>query len=152
MRKKVFSVILLMLIVNPLSVLAMPIPITSIQTPDFLKQGFNFSQYQTCQPQLAKCPSYQNTHHATCLASVIKQFPACQQTSQLAQFLGVFTSQITLSHFGNFKKVVVYFPGDGGSAYYLISPNGQLLNTINPKQLKREDFPVNLQQYFPNDN
>ncbi|MCL1122955.1 hypothetical protein [Shewanella surugensis] len=149
MYKKNFLLMLVLFIVNPLSALAMPIPIASIQQLDFLKNSFSLAEYQDCQLRVEKCPSYQNTNHATCIASVIKQCPSCQQTSQLANFLGVFISQISISTFGQFKKVVVYFPGDGGSIFYLISPAGQLLNTINPDSLKRDDFPVNLQTFFP---
>ncbi|WP_299492670.1 hypothetical protein [uncultured Shewanella sp.] len=150
MHNKSCRILLLSIILLPLYTLAMPIPITSIQHPDFLKGGFNLTDYQQCQPQLAQCPSYQNSHHASCLTNTIKQFPSCQQTGQLADFLGVFASQLTLSKFGQFTKVRIYFPGDGGNAYYLISPTGQLLNTLNPDKLKQNDFPSQLQNYFPN--
>ena len=152
MYKKYGFIALLYLMLTPFATFAMPIPITSIQEPDFLKGGFDLAKYQQCQPKLAKCPSYQNNNHASCLTKVIKQNASCQQIGQLADFLGVFTSQITLSKFGQFNKVSVFFPGDGGSAYYLISPTGQLLNTLNPDKLRQNDFPSQLQNYFPNDS
>ncbi|WP_298772733.1 hypothetical protein [uncultured Shewanella sp.] len=151
MYKKYGFIALLCFMLKPFATFAMPLPITSIQEPDFLKGGFNLTNYQECQPKLAKCPSYQDSNHASCLTNVIKQNPSCQQTGQLADFLGVFASQITLSKFGLFNKVTVFFPGDGGTAYYLISPTGQLLNTLNPDKLRQSDFPNQLQGNFPRD-
>ncbi|WP_299011232.1 hypothetical protein [uncultured Shewanella sp.] len=151
MYKKYVCIILLYFMLIPFATFAMPIPITSIQEPDFLKGGFNLANYQQCQPQLAKCPYSPDSSQSTCITKTIKQFPSCQQISQLADFLGVFASQITLSKFGQFDKVSVFFPDNDGSAYYLISPTGQLLNTINPDKLKQNDFPSQLQNDFPND-
>lgn len=138
-----------LLIIVTITAVAMPAPITSIQSPSFLANGFDLTAYRACQQQLNHCPAYQQANHVSCIQHALSDHAVCQQTKQLADFLTVSAAQLNVAAFGQFQQLIVCFPGDGQTRYYLIAPNGQLLNTINPKQLKRSDLPADLQPAYP---
>lgn len=125
----------------------MPVPLTSVNHPDFLSSGFDQLAAQTCEQHLFVCRRQSPENQPVCMHRVVHQYTSCKQLIALSEYLQVTPLQLKSVPFGKLISLSVTYPADGQISYYLITPKGALINTaMNPRTLPLADLPVELQQ------
>ncbi|OGO91213.1 MAG: hypothetical protein A3F10_01965 [Coxiella sp. RIFCSPHIGHO2_12_FULL_42_15] len=120
--------------------------ITSIP---FWGNGFNDNAYRHCKAYFTQCPVDGVFPNEKCVANIIKQHSTCHQLQLIAKQMGVVPASIDVASHNHFAVVTVYYPADGQSEGYLVTPRGVLygshvdIRKLNPdvaRQFKGRDF------------
>lgn len=103
---------------------------------EFLRQGFNWDNYENCQKLIHQCPRKGLFPDISCVMQVAKESPVCSQFRILSEVLGGDPSVITAEAKGPFAVVDHAFAADGQHGYYILSPQGCILDTnVDPFNL-----------------
>src|SRR3989344_2517442 len=126
-KKSLFSIIIFLLL--PLCV----IKAAASSTQPYLtrlSKAFDFKAYQQCQSLIHQCPKQGPFIDETCATKTAQSHVICQQSMQLSQAVGSSIAQLNITSAAQFQIVEVTFPADGQADYYLLTPQGNLINTI----------------------
>src|SRR4030088_2786453 len=128
--KKVFKYILILLIAN------VGHAATLCKSYDFLKNGFNITNYKKCEALIHQCKAIGPLPDAACVEQTVIKHSVCSQLNQLSQVTAGIVSALTVESSGNFIIIEQNFPADGQQNYYLLSAHGCFMNTtIDPRTL-----------------
>lgn len=125
---------LLFLFVSPTLLFAENLP--DCKFPAYLTKGFDLNRYKQCDRLTKQCPGDGILHERKCVDGVVKRNTSCDQFAKLVADLNIPANQVTAASLAEFTVITITFPADGQFSYYLISPNGCLLNTkLDPRTL-----------------
>lgn len=111
-------------------------PIPDCKFPPYLAKGFDTNSYSQCDKFIKQCPGSGVLHEKSCVEGITKKYKSCAQFRKLVTELHLPANQVTVTSLGEFSVVTLTFPADGQFSYYIISPNGCLLDTkIDPRKL-----------------
>jgi hypothetical protein len=102
----------------------------------FLKQGFHLNDYTNCQSLIHQCPKQGLLPDQACVKQVIEKHQSCYQLKALSAAINGDPATISAEPMAKFTIIDQVFIADGQHSYYLISPQGCLVNTnIDPRVL-----------------
>ena len=121
-----------LLLATPFAIAANLNDICNSQT--FLKSGLNVKQFQQCQEHIQNCPKMGPLPVLACVNKVVATLAVCKQTQLLAAKLQNSAAAFKAREYGKLILITETFVADGNKQYFIVTPQGCLINTVYSKK------------------
>jgi hypothetical protein len=129
-----FKPILVLLCLLPLVAHAAP----TCQYHDFLKNGIRQQDYKQCQALIQLCTEKGLSFDASCVKQTVANNDVCYQLDQIGQLTDGGVPFIVVEPQGQFALIDQIFPADGKDHYYIVSPQGCIVDThMDPREFTK---------------
>lgn len=105
----------------------------------FLQGGFRIQDYKQCKQAIEGCPIQGVIPEQSCVKRILNARDECKQFAATADVLKMPASAISAKQFDAFTVIDEIFYADGQHQYYIITPQGCMVNTnIDPRSVDTE--------------